>query len=72
MGGESMSVQSSATYTLAINDEERQELLRILEQYLIDTHAERRRTEGPAYHEQIVHEENLVKALTEKVRLLGR
>jgi hypothetical protein len=60
----------AGNYTLTINDEERQELLRILEQNLVDTHVERRRTEEPAYQQQVTHEENVLKGLTEKVRKL--
>jgi len=67
-----MAAQSPENYNLSMNDEERQELLRILEQYLVDTRVERRRTEKPSYHDQVVHEEGLVRSLTEKVRQLGR
>jgi hypothetical protein len=67
-----MAAQPAGNFNLSINDEERQELLRILEQYLVDTHVERRRTEQPRYHDQVVHEEGVVRSLTEKVRQLGR
>jgi hypothetical protein len=67
-----MAPQSAGNYNLSINEEEREELLRILEQYLVDTHVERRRTEKPSYHDQVVHEESVVRSLTEKVRQLAR
>jgi len=35
---------------------------------LIETHAERRRTEAPDYQEEVSHEETLIKALVDKVR----
>jgi len=51
-----------------LTKEERAELLRILEATLIETHAERRRTEAPDYQEEVSHEETLIKALVDKVR----
>jgi hypothetical protein len=67
-----MAVESPVNQTLVMTEEECAELRRILEQYLVDTHVERRRTDNHAYHERVVQEERVVKSLTEKVRLLGR
>ncbi|HLW64661.1 MAG TPA: hypothetical protein VKS79_05025 [Gemmataceae bacterium] len=58
-------------YVLPLTQEERAELLRILEQQLVEVHGESRRTEAPAYQQEVHHEEALIRALTEKVRRLG-
>lgn len=60
----------AAEFTLALKEEERAELLRLLEGSLVETHAERRRTESPSYQEEIGHEEALLRTLAEKVRRL--
>jgi len=60
------------TYVLTLNEEERAELTRLLEQALIDVHAESRRTEAPAYQQQVHHQEAVIRALTEKARQLRR
>lgn len=57
-------------YSLVLNEQERAELLRLLEAALVDTHAEKRRTEAPAYRVQVGTEESLLRGLTEKVRRL--
>jgi hypothetical protein len=62
----------TADFTLTLDEGERVELLRLLEASLIDTHAEKRRTETPDYHDQIHHQEALIRTLTEKVRGLRR
>jgi hypothetical protein len=67
-----MANAQSTEYTLVLNDEERKELLRLLESSLTETHSEARRTEAPGYREQIHQEEALLRTLTEKVRRLGR
>jgi hypothetical protein len=66
-----MAVQTPVNYNFTINEEERLELLRILEQYLTETRVERRRTDKPDYHDLVAHEESVVRGLTEKVRALG-
>lgn len=65
-----MSPQTSVEYALILNEEEWEQLLSILEQSLIQTHVERRRTEGAAYQEQVKRQERLIRTLTEKVRRL--
>jgi hypothetical protein len=67
-----MANAQSTGYTLVLSDEERKELLRLLESSLTETHAEARRTEAPGYRDQIHQEEVLLRALTEKVRRLAR
>lgn len=63
-------VTTQAAFTLSITEEERAELLQLLEQALSNTHMERRRTEAPDYHQQVVHEEELLRILVDKVRRL--
>lgn len=58
------------TYTLTLTEEERKELLQLLEMSLVNTHAEVRRTEAPAYHREVAHEETVIRGLVEKVRHL--
>ncbi len=65
-----MTTEHPVKYTLALNEEERAELLRLLEGSLVDVHAERRRTEAPGYQEQIHRQESIIRTLTEKVRRL--
>jgi hypothetical protein len=71
-GGPIMATLQANTYTLTLSEEERSELLRILESSLVETHAERRRTESPSYQGAVEREESLLRNLTEKVRKLGR
>jgi hypothetical protein len=62
-----MATQSPAAIRLVLDENERALLQRLLEQAVIDTHAERRRTEAPAFHDHVAHEEMLLRALLEKV-----
>jgi len=55
-------------YRVSFTEEEREELLRILEGSLVETHAEKRRTEKPAYQEEVGQEESLIRTLVDKVR----
>jgi hypothetical protein len=55
---------------LMLNEHERTELLSLLQESLVDTHAEKRRTEAPAYHERLERQEALIRSLIEKVRRL--
>jgi hypothetical protein len=57
-------------FTLALDDKERAELLLLLEESLVDTHAEKRRTDAPAYRERIQQQEAIIRRLAEKVRRL--
>jgi hypothetical protein len=59
---------ASAAFTLTLTDEERAQLLILLEQAFRDTHVEARRTEAPGYQEQIHHEEAVLRGLINKLR----
>lgn len=59
---------NAAELKLVLTEEERQELLRVLEGCLSETHAERRRTDKPKYQDQVAHEEKLLHDLLSKVR----
>ncbi len=58
-------------FTLLLTEEERAELLQLLEQSLVETHAEKRRTEAPGYREQVSHKEVVIRTLLDKVRQLS-
>lgn len=53
---------------IMLTEEERLELVGILERELADDHAELRRTESPSFREMMKKEEQLVRRLLEKVR----
>ena len=63
---------NSSEYQLSMNDEERTELLRLLDDSVVEIHAELRRTEAPEYHDQLRDKETMLRALTEKVRKLRK
>ena len=71
-GAPIMSTAQAGTNVLTLTEEEKTALLRILEQELVEVHAESRRTEAPAYQQQVHHQETVIRALTEKVRQLQR
>jgi hypothetical protein len=58
-------------FTLVLTDQERTELLRLLDQYLRETHVEARRTEAPAWQTAVHSEESILRGLLEKVRRQG-
>jgi hypothetical protein len=66
-----MTVENIPAIHLSMDREEWTLLRQILEEALSDLHAERRRTEAPAYHEQIVHREDVLRALVDRVRRAG-
>lgn len=57
-------------HTLALSEEERVELLELLERELADLRVECRRTETPAFHERLRDEEAVLRLLAAKVRRL--
>jgi hypothetical protein len=57
-------------FNLKVSAEERAELLRLLQRELGDTRVEVHRTHTPAYRDQVLHQENLVRALLEKLQKL--
>jgi len=65
-----MAVQM-AELTLTLSVGERAELLKLLERAAEDIHAEKRRTEAAAYHDELAQQENVIRALVAKVRKLG-
>jgi hypothetical protein len=56
---------------LELTIEERDELLNILENFLGDTRVEVRRTSTPGFRERLVHEEDVLKGLLDKLRALA-
>jgi hypothetical protein len=59
-------------YTLTMTEPERAELLKILEEALIETRTERRRTDAMEYHDEIVREEAVLRDLFNRVRDLRK
>src|SRR5262249_41035013 len=57
---------NSSEYQLSLNEEERTELLRLLDDSVVEINAELRRTDSPENHEQLRNNETIVQALTEK------
>ncbi len=62
---------ANKTYTLVLNDEERKELLHVLEDFLIETHMENRRTDNLEFRAGLRQEESVLKSLLQKVRQLA-
>jgi len=62
--------KSPPKFVLTLTAEEQEQLLCLLEESLREIHAEKRRTEAPAYQEKIQLQESLIRTLTEKVRRL--
>jgi hypothetical protein len=65
-----MNTVESKTFNLPLNEEEQIVLEEFLERALEEIHVEKRRTEAPAYREQITHQEATIRALTERVKQL--
>ncbi len=61
-------MSSPTEFTLGLTEEERASLLMLLEETLRETHAEARRTEAPAYQEQVHRQERLLRGLIAKLR----
>ena len=66
-----MTTTSAQTYNLVITEEERTWLLSFLQNTLVETHAEARRTDASGYKDQLHHEETMLRSLAEKVKKLG-
>jgi hypothetical protein len=56
--------------TLSLSEEERVELLALLERELADLRVECRRTDTPAFHDQLRDEETVLRLIAAKVRRL--
>jgi hypothetical protein len=65
-----MSPQLSTGCSLSLTNEERVELLLLLEDSLGELHSEIRRTEAPEYHDKLRAKETLIRQLTDRVRKL--
>jgi hypothetical protein len=63
-----MTTATSAQCTVTFTEEEQKELLRLLENSLTETHVEARRTEAPAFQQQLHRQEAVLRALIDKVR----
>lgn len=58
-------------YTLPLDEEERGELLRMLEQALIEKQREEHRSDAIAYRQAVLSEEKILERLVAKVRALA-
>jgi hypothetical protein len=67
-----MAIENATVIHLTLDEAECALLQQILQQALIDTHAERRRTEAPEFHAQVARQEQLVRTLLGKVRSVNR
>ncbi len=55
---------------LTIDDEERAELMTLLERALAETRVEAHRTHTPGFRDQVLHQEAVVRRLLDKLRRL--
>jgi hypothetical protein len=62
-----MITEHAAQFTLALDEEERAVLRSLLRESLVDTHAEKRRTEAPGYRDRVQHQEAIIRCLIDKV-----
>ena len=66
-----MATQQSRSYNLTLDEEDREELLQVLEQCVTDTRDEKRHTDSAQYRERVASEESRLQTLLEKVRQLA-
>jgi hypothetical protein len=66
-----MATQQSRIYNLALDEEEREELLQVLEQCVTETRDEKRHTDSTQYRDRVASEESRLRTLLEKVRRLA-
>ena len=66
-----MTTQQSCLYNLALDAQERDELLQVLEQCVADTRDEKHHTDSARYRDEVASEESHLEALLEKVRRLA-
>ena len=66
-----MITQQSRTYNLALDEEERTEILQVLEKWVTETSDEKRHTDSAQYRNGIASEESRLQTLLEKVRRLA-
>ena len=67
-----MTTQQSHVYNLALDEEEREELLQVLEQWVTETRNEKRHTDSAQYRDIVASEESHLHTLLEKVRRLAQ
>ena len=67
-----MAVEQSQNYKLALDEDEREELLHALEQCTTETHDEKRNADSTQYHDQVAGKESRQRTLLERVRRLAR
>ncbi len=67
-----MTTQQSHVYNLALDEEEREELLQVLEQWVTETRDEKRHTDAAKYRDIVASEESHLQTLLEKVRRLAQ
>jgi len=67
-----MTTQQSHVYNLALDEEEREELLQVLEQWVTETRDEKRHTDSAQYRDIVASEESHLQTLLEKVRRLAQ
>jgi hypothetical protein len=65
-----MVAQQSQSYNLALDEDEREELLQVLEQCVTDTREEKRHTDSTKYRDRIAGEESRLRTLLERLRRL--
>jgi hypothetical protein len=58
----------STTFTLSLDEEERAQLLSLLERVRGDTHVEARRTENPDFQKLVHHQEAVLRRVIDKLR----
>jgi len=67
-----MATQQSRIHNLALDEEEREELLQVLEQCVTETCDEKRHTDSAQYRDRVAGEESRLRTLLEKVRRLAQ
>jgi len=67
-----MTTQQSHTYNLALDEEEREELLQVLEQWVTEARDENRHTDSAQYRRIVASDESHLQTLLEKVRRLAQ
>jgi hypothetical protein len=67
-----MASQQTELYNLALDEQERVELLQVLEQCVAATRDEKRHTDSAQYRGRVAAEESRLRALLEKVRRLAQ
>ncbi len=67
-----MAARESQNYDLALDEEERQELIHALEQCVTETNDKKRHADSAAYRDQVASEESRLRTLLVRVRRLAQ